>query len=203
MAQQRRGQLNKQQSLFVAEYLKDQNGTRAALAAGYSEKTAHVIAANLLNNVKVSRAIAEELDSRTKKTKIDADYVLKRLIQMDEMDVADICDAETGKIEQNMTKWPEVWRKSITSLSFRTIKDIEDGKATITQVLREVKLPAKDRLLELIGKHTNVGAWVVPETTIVTPPNVAIAFNVNNQTASARVTFGKNEDKIEGENDDI
>lgn len=35
--------LNAKQRLFVAEYLLDGNATRAAIAAGYSERTAYSI----------------------------------------------------------------------------------------------------------------------------------------------------------------
>jgi hypothetical protein len=43
---------------FVGEYLVDPNGTKAAIRAGYSEKTAAQQASRLLRNVKVQQAIA-------------------------------------------------------------------------------------------------------------------------------------------------
>lgn len=51
--------MNARQTKFVEHYLKTGNGTQAAVEAGYSAKTAHVIACNLLKNVNVSRAIAD------------------------------------------------------------------------------------------------------------------------------------------------
>lgn len=40
-------------AIFVREYLIDENGTRAAIAAGYAENSAHVTASKLLKNAKV------------------------------------------------------------------------------------------------------------------------------------------------------
>ena len=49
--------LNDRQYAFVQAYARDPNGTRAAIAAGYSEATAHVKASNLLNVGKVREAV--------------------------------------------------------------------------------------------------------------------------------------------------
>ena len=48
------------EQLFAREYLLDLNGTRAAIAAGYSAKTASQAASRMLRNVKV-RALLKEL----------------------------------------------------------------------------------------------------------------------------------------------
>ena len=50
--------LNDRQYAFVQAYARDPNGTRAAIAAGYSEATAHVKASNLLNVGKVREAVS-------------------------------------------------------------------------------------------------------------------------------------------------
>jgi phage terminase small subunit len=43
---------------FVHEYVRDLNGTRAAIAAGYAEKSAYVTASRLLRKAKVRDRIA-------------------------------------------------------------------------------------------------------------------------------------------------
>jgi phage terminase small subunit len=43
-------ELTRRQELFVAEYLRDLNATRAAIAAGYGEKGAAVQGSQLLTN---------------------------------------------------------------------------------------------------------------------------------------------------------
>lgn len=70
--------LTPKQQAFADEYLKDLNGTQAAIRAGYSPKTANEQAARLLANVSVQEAIREAMDKRQKRLEISADMVLKR-----------------------------------------------------------------------------------------------------------------------------
>ena len=68
--------LTHKQQIFVREYQTDFNATRAALAAGYSEKTADSQGSRLLKNVKVATEIAKSTLKRAEKLEISADYVL-------------------------------------------------------------------------------------------------------------------------------
>lgn len=78
--------LTAKQRLFVAEYLVDKNATRAAKAAGYSEKTAYSVGQRLLKNVEIQKTFQEQLEAQEKRTLLTADYVLSRL-----KEVADRC----------------------------------------------------------------------------------------------------------------
>jgi len=71
--------LTAKQERFVAEYLKDGNATRAALAAGYSEHTARSTGAENLTKPDIAAAIARAQSERTERTQIDIDYVIQRL----------------------------------------------------------------------------------------------------------------------------
>ena len=62
---------------FAEEYCADQNGTQAAIRAGYSEKTAHVIASRLLRNVKVRAAVDALRWEMSEASKLDRVYVLE------------------------------------------------------------------------------------------------------------------------------
>ena len=58
--------MNQRQRLFCEHYARDPNGTRAAVAAGYSEKTARQIASDLLTKFDIREYIDQlcrELDS--------------------------------------------------------------------------------------------------------------------------------------------
>lgn len=69
------------QKLFVKEYLVDLNATRAAIAAGYSEKTAKQQGSRLLTNVDVAAKLAESAQKRAEKLDISAEYVLGMIKQ--------------------------------------------------------------------------------------------------------------------------
>lgn len=74
-------QLEEQQQLFVLEYMKDLHQTNAAIRANYSEKTAAQQASRLLSNVKIQNAIAELKAERNERLNIDADYVIKTIVE--------------------------------------------------------------------------------------------------------------------------
>lgn len=70
------------EGLFINEYLKDFNGTRAAKAAGYSQDdgVAATQAWRLLRKEEIQVNINERLRQRMAVQRVDADYVLEALI---------------------------------------------------------------------------------------------------------------------------
>ncbi|CAM3474026.1 terminase small subunit [Parendozoicomonas haliclonae] len=64
---------------FVDEYIIDQNATRAAIAAGYSERTATSQGSRLLTKVKVQQAIEERQNQISQSLQITASDKRERL----------------------------------------------------------------------------------------------------------------------------
>ena len=142
--------LTPKQQRFVEEYLIDLNATQAAIRSGYSEKTAKVIAAQNLSKLNVQEAIEEAQNKRQEQTQIDAAYVLKRLVEIDQMDVLDIMDDQM-KIRP-VNEWPKVWRQYVVNLENL---ELSDGEGCF----KKIKWPDKVKNLELLGKHVSVGAF--------------------------------------------
>ena len=115
--------LTPKQQRFVEEYLIDLNATQAAIRSGYSEKTANEQGSRLLVNVSISEAIAEAQNKRAEQTQIDAAYVLRRLVEIDQMDVLDIMDDQM-KIRP-VNEWPKVWRQYVVNLENLELSDGE------------------------------------------------------------------------------
>lgn len=67
---------SKLMQMFVIEYIKDFKGTRAAIDAGYSPKTARQKANELLNDPRIESAVNDAIKDRMKRLRIDADNVL-------------------------------------------------------------------------------------------------------------------------------
>ena len=141
---------DERQIKFVEEYIKSLNATDAAIKAGYSEKTARSQGSRLLTNVDIQKAIQQAKAEREERTKIDADYVLKRLVEIDQMDVLDIMDDQM-KIRP-VNEWPKVWRQYVTNLENL---ELSDGEGCF----KKIKWPDKIKNLELLGKHVSVGAF--------------------------------------------
>ncbi|MEN4132407.1 terminase small subunit [Serratia marcescens] len=153
----RDGKLNAQMERFCQEYIKNpDNQTAAAAAAGY--KNAAVSASRNMDNPKVQERIAELMKQRNKRTKISADYVLNRLIEIDQMDVLDILNDDGGL--KPISDWPKVWRTSLSAMDINRIRMAgKDGDDDIESTLQKVKWPDKVKNLELIGKHVDVMAF--------------------------------------------
>ena len=145
-------ELNQRQEMFCREYIKDLNGTQAAIRAGYSPRTADRMAYELLKKPEIQAFVLQSKAERVEEVKVDANYVLKRLIEIDEMDVADILD--DGGDFLPIRSWPKVWRTTLSGLDIAIINS-GDTEA----IIKKIKWPDKVKNLELLGKHIGVGAF--------------------------------------------
>lgn len=145
--------LTPKQSIFVKEYLVDLNGTQAAIRAGYSPRTANEQAARLLANDSVSEAVAVSMAKRSAKIEVNADYVLARLAEIDQMDVLDILNDDMTL--KPVSAWPQTWRRYLSGFD---VAEMKDGPDPIG-ILKKIKWPDKVKNLELLGKHVGVGAF--------------------------------------------
>jgi phage terminase small subunit len=150
--------LSPKQARFVDEYLIDLNATKAAERAGYSARTAYSIGQENLTKPDILAAVAERKAARAKRTGIDADWVLARLADEAEADIADIYD-DLGSIKP-VHEWPLVWRRGL--VAGVEVAELFEGKGDDREHIGQVrKIRLSDRLkrIELIGKHIGVQAF--------------------------------------------
>ena len=151
--------LTEQMVRYCEEYVKNPDDqTACAITAGYSAATAVNAASRLMADPRVKERIAHLRQARSRRTKIDADYVLKRLVEIDQMDVLDILTDEGGL--KPVSQWPKVWRTSLSAMDINRIRMAGgDGEEDIESTMQKVKWPDKVKNLELIGKHVGVSAF--------------------------------------------
>ncbi|MGE8288679.1 MAG: terminase small subunit [Stenotrophomonas sp.] len=75
------GGLTPKQQRFVQEYLKDHNGTQAAIRTGYSEKTAKQQGSRLLTNADVQTAVRAGQKKVARKNEVTVDSLMVELEQ--------------------------------------------------------------------------------------------------------------------------
>lgn len=150
--------LNSRQAMFCQEYLLDLNATQAAIRAGYSKKTAAKIGSENLRKPDITNCIQELKNKRSERTKIDADYVLQRHREIDELDILDVVKPDLSGF-RSLNEWPKSWRTSISALDISELFDYEDGKKELSGLIKKIKWPDKVRNLELLGKHVDVQAY--------------------------------------------
>ncbi len=148
--------LTPKQQRFVEEYLIDLNATQAAIRAGYSEKTAYSIGQRLLKHVEVQAAIAAAQEERSKKTGIDAEWLLKRLGNEVEADLADLY-ADDGNLKP-VHEWPLIWRQGLVA-GIESVEDRDPATGEVIGIIRKVRLSDRVKRLELAGKHVDVQAF--------------------------------------------
>lgn len=122
-------------------------------------ETTHV-KASLFHNLDKVKIRVEELSEKArciaeKGFKLDAEYVARRLKEIDELDVLDIMSDDL-KTFKALSEWPKVWRISISGMDLVTLSSGDDD---IESIVRKVKWPDKTKNLELIGKLTQVSAF--------------------------------------------
>lgn len=149
--------LTAMQEAYAQEYTKcPENQTQAAINAGFSHKTAAVKASAMMRDERIQKRIAELMEERNKRLRVSADYVLLRLVEIDQMDVIDILN-DDGTLK-TIREWPKIWRTTLSGFDLSsTIMNMDE--TSIETILKKIKWPDKVKNLELIGKHVDVNAF--------------------------------------------
>ncbi|HGE8312060.1 TPA: terminase small subunit [Serratia marcescens] len=163
------GRLKDKKELFCREYIIDLKAAPAAERAGYSARSACNIGPRLLKEPEVLARIDELKRERLSQLGIDANYVLLRLVEIDQMDAADIFNND-GSIKP-IVDWPAAWRRYLSGFDLAEMFEGRGEDREMVGFLKKIKWPDKVRNLELIGKHISVQAFKDKiETEDVTPP---------------------------------
>jgi phage terminase small subunit len=123
--------LKPKQELFAIEYLKDFNATQAAIRAGYSTKTAHVIGPENLKKPVIKKAIDIGMAQRTKSVEISVEWILQGV-----KSIADNLDEQTkdrlkafellGKYLKMFTDKHEISGSSRDPIQFKFVDPIDE-----------------------------------------------------------------------------
>lgn len=137
--------LTLKQQLFVEEFIKELNATKAALAAGYSPKTASHTGYENLKKPQLWAAIQQAFQDRIERTQSDADRVLEELKKLAYSEMVQFAE------------WDD------TGITLRSSGDLTPGQSACVAELGETvnqaggsmkfKLHSKTHALELLGKH--------------------------------------------------
>ncbi|EHY8538012.1 terminase small subunit [Salmonella enterica] len=150
--------LTAMQEAYAQEYTKcPENQTQAAINAGFSPNTAAVKASVMMRDERIQKRIAELMEERNKRLRVSADYVLLRLVEIDQMDVIDILNDDMSI--KLVSEWPKVWRQYLTGFELADMFEGRGDEKELVGILKKIKWPDKVKNLELIGKHVDVNAF--------------------------------------------
>lgn len=146
------GDLNQKQEIFVREYLVDGNGARAAKAAGYGKNSAAAAASRLLTNVNIQKKLSALTSNRLEKLDISAERVLQGIAQVAFFDVRKFFNADGSlKAVADLDERTAFALKGldVEKLFHHFGKGQAEEKGTITKVRFADRLEA----LEMLGRN--------------------------------------------------
>ena len=149
MAEVKEKKLTDKEKLFIIEYLVDFNATQAAIAAGYSKKTARQAATRLLSFVYIQDAIKIEVDKILSNSRSLALKVVRECEKIAFGKISDIMDFDDDGVTLKSSK--DIDTSTIESISF-------DESYTQNGVTRKkrVKQYSKEKALEILAKYTTL-----------------------------------------------
>jgi len=143
-----RKDVGQREQLFIAEYLKDFNATRAAKAAGYSEKTAHVTGHKLLNKGNIK----EQVNAKCKEILDQSNEAAARIIkEYERLAFADMKDfVENSGDHVVVRNLEDVDGRIIQSIESHPVVNNRDG---IVGHAVKIKLHDKKGALDALAKY--------------------------------------------------
>lgn len=94
----------------------------------------------------------------TSQPTVDADWVLARLAEQAEADIADLYD-DNGDLLP-VKDWPAVWRTGLVSdVEITAVYEGRGDERKLVGHVKKLKLVDRTRRLEMIGKHVRVNAF--------------------------------------------
>ena len=155
--------MNNRQRIFVDEYLKCFNATKAAVIAGYSEKTAYSIGNENLSKPEIK----EEIEMRLRESHMSADEALSILAEQARGNITDFMDTSSAGLDFDLMTTDEDTGERKIKPGARIIKKIKQKVTTISDkngndremIETEIELydaqDAIDKILRVAGRYVN------------------------------------------------
>lgn len=140
--------LSIKEQIFVREYLKDENGTRSAIAAGYAKGSATVTASRMLRKANIQAALANVTKRLCDNLEITDERVLREVARLAFYDPRKLFDAN-GRIKP-ITELDDDTAMAIAGIetAHKVVGDQADGMVVFTKI----KLTDKRSACELLGR---------------------------------------------------
>ena len=150
--------MTSREKAFIEEYVKDENGTQAAIRAGYSPNGARVRAHKLLTKDNIRAEIDTKIAQREEETRrleeerrerlrVDEDRVLDELAKIAFCDTDKLIDPETGLLREGYTREDAA---AIAGIQIET-KNTLFGEQRTAKYTRYDKLAALKLIMQATG----------------------------------------------------
>lgn len=146
-------ELTEQQKKFCREYMKDFNGTQAAIRAGYSKKTANEQASQLLAKLNIQKFLESLKGKAAEKHDGLADEIVAELKKIGFSDIKKYLDSDNTI--KDISKLPSELTTVVESIK-KTETEFGDDKTGGTKTSIQFKLHSKLDALEKLAKYVGL-----------------------------------------------
>lgn len=180
--------LTAKQEMFVREYITDFNATRAAIAAGYSKKTASSIGHENLSKPEIQGFMKSLLRPKMEKLEVTAERILKEYENMAFANLADYLRKDEDGNVKTFDGLPSPEFDGVTRDQMAGLAGIEVvilpsfNEDEPNPIKVKMKLADKKAALDVLAKRHGV----LKE---VEPPSVNVNLNMNPDDLARRVAF--------------
>lgn len=145
--------LRPKQQRFIDEYLIDGNATQAAIRAGYSAKSAHLIGHENINKPKIAEELARRQAELAAGHGVTADLIVAELAKLGFSNMQDYM--RVGPSGDPFLDFSKLTREQAAALQEVTVEDFVDGRGEDARDVRRVKFKLADKRASLVdlGKH--------------------------------------------------
>ena len=152
-----KGKLSEKQERFVRAYLLNPNATQAAIAAGYSERTAKQQGSRLLTNADIASFLAGKQKRLADKYEVTAERVIRELALIGFSNMLDYLKPDNeGSASIDLSAMDRDQAAALSEFTVDTMKGEGDETKVVTRT--RFKLHAKHGALDLLGKHLGLFA---------------------------------------------
>jgi len=153
--EQNRDKIKRRYRIFAGEYLVDLNGKRAAIAAGYSERSAEVTASRLLRKPRVQKLIRKLMNRRAEKLELTAEKVLKELARLAFANMTDYIEiGPDGSARVDFSRVNRDKGAAIQEVDIDEYRRKNPSRPTFETIKRiKFRLADKGQNLERLGRH--------------------------------------------------
>ena len=107
--------------------------------------------------VRIAELMIEKAEVAKKEFAVDSAYVLRRIVEVDRMDISDILTEDDYL--RPISEWPQVWRQFISQFEIEELHAGRGDERLKIGVLKKIKWPDKLANLKLMGTHVDVSAF--------------------------------------------
>jgi phage terminase small subunit len=144
--------LSAREDIFVREYAAHFNGVKAAIAAGYSEKTARQQASRLLTKVNIQERLRILLAERASALDVTAERILREITLIAYSNIQPLIEATDAEGYIDLKK---ITRAQAAAIQEATVDQFLEGSGEFAHIVRRIRIKLGPKLdaLKLLGQY--------------------------------------------------